>query len=164
MRITRLNHAVLYVRNASRSAEFYANVLGFRVIIQDPGGAYTFLRASGSVNHHDLALFSVGDAAGGPTTPGSVGLYHVAWEVATIDELIEARERLRDAGALVGESDHFVNKSLYARDPDGLEFEVMHLTPMEEWGSKEFEAIVAPLDLEAERERDLARHPGSAAK
>ena len=39
------------------------------------------------------------------------------------------RERLIEAGALVGQSDHGPNKSLYARDPDGLEFEVMWLVP-----------------------------------
>jgi len=60
---------------------------------------------------------------------------------------------LSSAGALVGESDHFVNKSLYCRDPDGLEFEVMWLNPPENWGDKESEAIVGPLDIEADRRR-----------
>jgi catechol-2,3-dioxygenase len=162
MDITRLNHAVLYVRDARRSAEFYERVLGFRVIILDDGGAYAFLRASRSDNHHDLALFSVGDAAGPPTTPESVGLYHLAWEVATVEELIEARTRLADAGALVGEADHAVNKSLYARDPDGLEFEVMYLTPTNEWGDEEHQAIVRPLDLEVEREHERARRAAAS--
>ena len=40
-------------------------------------------------------------------------------------------------GALIGQSDHGVNKSLYARDPDGLEFEVMYLVPADEWGAEE---------------------------
>ena len=54
----------------------------------------------------------------------TVGLYHIAWEVATLDELAAMRDRLQQAGALVGQSDHHYNKSLYCRDPDGLEFEV----------------------------------------
>jgi catechol-2,3-dioxygenase len=57
----------------------------------------------------------------------------------------------------VGESDHGVNKSLYARDPDGLEFEVMYLVPASEWGAEEHQAIVRPLDLDAERRRDEQR-------
>ena len=57
------------------------------------------------------------------------------------------RERLAAAGALVGASDHGANKSLYAVDPDGLEFEVMWLVPAEHWGEAEHEAIVAPLDI-----------------
>ena len=151
MRITRLNHVVMYVRDARRTTAFYEDVLGFRTIILDPAGAYAFLRASGSQNHHDLASFSIGPEAGAPTTPQTVGMYHVAWEVPSIAELIEARAALQAAGALVGESDHAVNKSLYAQDPDGLEFEVMYLSPASEWGDEEHQAIIRPLDLESER-------------
>jgi catechol-2,3-dioxygenase len=158
MRIQRLNHAVLYVRDARRSAAFYERVLGFSVVILDEGGAYAFMWAGGSDNHHDLALFSVGADAAPPSTPASVGLYHLAWEVATVEELIAARGELEAVGALIGESDHGVNKSLYARDPDGLEFEVMFLVPRGEWGAEEHEAIVRPLDLGRERDRELARH------
>ncbi len=39
------------------------------------------------------------------------------------------RARLLQVGALVGESDHGVSKSLYAKDPDGIEFEVMWAVP-----------------------------------
>ena len=157
MQITRLNHAVLYVRDARRSAAFYEDVLGFEAVIMDPNGAYVFLRANGSDNHHDLALFSVGAGAAGPTTPRTVGLYHLAWQVATVEELVEARQRLIDAGALIGESDHGVNKSLYSRDPDGIEFEVTFVVPASEWGDEEHQAIIRPLDLDAELQRDEQR-------
>jgi len=157
MNIQRLNHAVLYVRDARRTAEFYAQVLGFREVVVDPGGAYAFLRAPGSDNHHDVAFFSVGEQAGDPSTPATVGLYHIAWEVPTVEDLVDARRRLKDVDALVGESDHGVNKSLYARDPDGLEFEVMYLVPAAEWGEEEHQAIVRPLDLDAERRSDERR-------
>jgi hypothetical protein len=46
-------------------------------------------------------------------------------------------------------SDHGPNKSLYAKDPDGLEFEVMWLVPADQWGAEEHEAIIRPLDLRA---------------
>jgi hypothetical protein len=36
---------------------------------------------------------------------------------------------LIEAGALVGASDHGVSLSLYAKDPDGLEFEVFWTVP-----------------------------------
>lgn len=146
-----MNHAVLYVRDAVRTARFYRDVLGFQVIVDHPDGAYAFLRANGSANHHDIAFFTVGADAGDPTPPRTVGLYHLAWEVPTLADLDEARGRLVEAGALVGSSDHGVNKSLYAKDPDGLEFEVMWLTPPELWGTDEHEAIIRPLDLDAER-------------
>ena len=78
-------------------------------------------------------------------------MYHLAWEVPTLEELEAMRDRLATAGALVGASDHGANKSLYARDPDGLEFEVMWLVPAEHWGEAEHQAIVEPLDIAGER-------------
>src|SRR3546814_13665957 len=121
-----MNHAVLYGRGASRSVRFDEDVLGFRQIVHDDLNRYAVMRAPGSANHHDIAFFSVGaDAAPSPAGRGSVGLYHLAWEVPTLAELDEVRERLQAAGALEGASDHAVNKRLYDRDPDGIEFEVM---------------------------------------
>ena len=157
MPISTMNHAVLYVRDARRTEAFYADVLGFRTIIDHPDGAYVFMRAPASRNHHDIAFFSVGAGAGASEAGRrTVGLYHLAWEVASLDELEEMRERLAAAGALVGASDHGANKSVYAVDPDGLEFEVMWLVPAEHWGAAEHEAIVAPLAIAAERARFAA--------
>jgi len=152
--ITGMNHAVLYVRDARRQQRFYEEVLGFRTVIEHPDGLYVFLRAPGSTNHHDLACFTIGEQAG-PSAAGrsTVGLYHIAWEVPTLADLEAVRGRLADAGALVGASDHAVNKSLYARDPDGLEFEVMWLTPPSEWGDAEHQAIIEPLDIAADSAR-----------
>ena len=153
MSITGMNHAVLYVRDAKRTAEFYERVLGFRPIIDDPAGRYMFMRAPASANPHDIAFFTVGEQAGPSEAGRTVGLYHIAWEVPTIDELIAVRERLLAEGAFVGESDHGANKSVYAKDPDGLEFEVMFLVPAQEWGDEETEAIIRPLDLDRELDR-----------
>lgn len=156
VRIARLNHAVLYVRDLNRSVEFYRRVFGFEEIarIRD---FMAFLRASGSSNHHDLGLMAVGENAPRPPR-GSTGLYHLAWEVPRIEDLADAAEVLRAAGALGGASDHGATKSLYGRDPDGNEFEIMWPVPREQWREHESDAIVAPLDLEAE----LRRH-GSPA-
>ncbi len=154
MAITRLNHAVLYVRDADRSVAFYTDVLGFRVVNQMPGAA--FLQAAGSTNDHDLGLFAIGGAAGdsgaGRTT---VGLYHVAWEVDTLDELARLRDLLIERDALVGASDHGTTKALYAKDPDGIEFEVSWLVPAEllDAAAVEARSTIRPLDIERERQR-----------
>jgi len=149
--ITRLNHAVLYVSDLDRSVRFYADAFGLQEIARE-GGAMAFLRAAGSSNHHDLALMSVG--ANAPRPPrGSTGLYHLAWEVAAIDELAEAMRALANLGALTGMSDHGATKSLYGQDPDGIEFEVMWLVPREHWGEYDRRAVVQPLDIQ----RELAR-------
>ncbi|MGP1674034.1 MAG: VOC family protein [Candidatus Limnocylindrales bacterium] len=108
---------------------------------------------------HDLGLFSVGPEAPRPPR-GSVGLYHLAWEVPTIEDLASAASVLGDAGALGGASDHGVSKSLYGSDPDGNEFEIMWRVPREAWGEYESKGVVMPLDLDAEVKRWGA--PGAA--
>jgi catechol-2,3-dioxygenase len=147
--VRRLNHAVLYVRDARRAAQFYDEALGFKIAADMGDGAAVFLRANETDNHHDLGLFSIG-AQAPPPQPGRVGLYHLAWEVDSIHDLVDVRARLMQMGALVGESDHGVTKSLYAKDVDGNEFEVMWAVPREEWGDLEHEAITKPLNLERE--------------
>ncbi len=162
MTVSGLNHAVLYVRDARRQQAFYADVLGFATVSEDTGGQFVFMRAPASDNHHDVAFFSVGEQAGAPTAGrGTVGLYHLAWQVGTLDELVDARQRLEGAGALVGASDHGVSKSLYAKDPDGIEFEVMWLVPADRWGDDEHDAVVRPLDLDGERRRFADTGAGS---
>lgn len=131
MPIQRLNHAVLYVRDVTVSVDFYSRVLGFRTVLEIPGQA-AFLQAEGSTNDHDLGLFAMGAGAVASTAGRtSVGLYHLAWEVDTLAELERMLAVLTAAGALHGMSDHGTTKSLYAVDPDGLEFEVSWLVPAE---------------------------------
>src|SRR6516162_2794342 len=154
MGIRGMNHAVLYVRDARRTAAFYRDVLGFVPVIEHEAGFFVFMRASESHNHHDIAFFTIGaDAAPSQAGSGTVGLYHIAWDVGSLEELAAMRDRLDAASALVGSSDHGPNKSLYAKDPDGLEFEVMWLVPPELWGDEEHEAIIRPLNIDAERRR-----------
>jgi catechol-2,3-dioxygenase len=154
MAIKRMNHAVLYVRDAERTYAFYRDVLGFRVVGEMPGAK--FLQAPDSTNDHDLALFTIGDGAGSSTAGRTtVGLYHIAWEVQTLGDLQEIAVRLQEAGALVGATDHATTKALYAKDPDGLEFEVCWIVP-ERFLTDEVVAAktqLRPLDLSADIER-----------
>jgi catechol-2,3-dioxygenase len=146
--VRRLNHAVLYVRDVARSVAFYEAALGFTVLMQSESAA--FLRASGSTNDHDLGLFAIGDgAADSGAGTSSVGLYHLAWEVETLRELGEVRDRLSELGSLVGQSDHGTTKSLYAKDRDGLEFEVCWIIPKDLLNGTSM-AGVEPLDLNKE--------------
>ena len=147
--IKRLNHAVLYVRNAERVARFYQDVLGFVVATHMADRAY-FLKTSASAdNNHDLGLFSIGDGAAGPTRGERVGLYHLAWEVGSLPELASARDRLIESGALVGWNDHGSSLSLYAHDPDGNEFEVFWAVPADEWDTRKG----GDLDIEGEMQK-----------
>ncbi len=162
MGIVRLNHAVLYVRDLEETVRFYTDVLGFRPVNMTPDGfaGAAFLQAAGSTNDHDLGLFEVGPSAG-PSLAGraTVGLYHLAWEVDTLDELEATAARLTDADALVGASDHGTTKSLYGKDPDGIEFEIAWIVPADLLDDEALSARrrIGRLDLAGEQ----ARYGGS---
>ncbi len=161
MAVKRLNHAVLYVRDVDRSVRFYEEALGFTVAVQFPGAA--FLKVPDSHNDHDLGLFAIGmNASDSPAGRSSVGLYHLAWEVETLGELQAVAERLREMGALVGASDHATTKALYAKDPDGIEFEVSWLLPVDliDDEVRQSMASTKPLNLPLEIERYGADRPG----
>lgn len=158
MPVTRLNHAVLYVRDVNVTRAFYEQLLGFTTLIYVPGQA-AFFQAPGSTNDHDLGVFQIGSGAG-PSGAGrsTVGLYHLAWEVDTLNELGRLQGVLAEHGALVGASDHVTTKSLYAHDPDGIEFEVCWILPADVV-TQELKAEAKanprprPLDLDAEKAR-----------
>jgi catechol-2,3-dioxygenase len=141
--IKRLQHLVLWVADVERSVRFYRDVLGFEVAHRYPNAA--FLRIAGSGDDHNLGLFQ----QPGLRQPDErvARMYHAAWEVGTLSDLASARRALTEAGALVGQSDHGVSLSLYAKDPDGLEFELF-------WTVPDGKPIgTRPLDLDAELAR-----------
>jgi catechol-2,3-dioxygenase len=123
--LKRLQHLVLWVSSVERSVRFYRDILGFEVKTQYPNAA--FMRIPGSADDHHLGLFEQTGVTG--PDEGAARMYHAAWEVGELTDLVRARRRLIDAGSLVGSSDHGVSLSLYAKDPDGLEFEVFWTVP-----------------------------------
>jgi len=149
--VRRLNHAVLYVRDLDRSVDFYGRAFGFEEIARE-GGMMAFMRAAGSSNHHDLGLMAVGPDAPAPPR-GATGLYHLAWQVDSIEDLAAAQTTLVELDALGGQSDHGATKSLYGADPDGNEFEIMWMVPRDQWGQYDRRAVVAPLNMQREVER-----------
>ena len=124
MPITRLNHAVLYVRDLERSVAFYRDVLGWKQI-ESPATMPAAAFSSGRT-HHELLLIEVGPGAQPLPQGRHVGLYHFGLKVGdTDDELRAALARIKEAGVeIVGASDHTVTHSLYIRDPDGNEIEL----------------------------------------
>lgn len=143
----RLNHAVFYVADLARSVAFYTEVFGMEIAASEARMGAAFLRLPRSGNHHDLGLFAVGPNAA-PKSRG-LGLYHLAWQVDEITDLETARDLLTATGAYTGESDHGATKSIYGKDPDGNEFEIMWMLPIEKWGEFDDLAPVLPLDLPA---------------
>ena len=150
--VARLNHAVLWVRDASAAADFYGRVFGFEVVGSEMGGRAVFMRAAGGDNHHDLGLFSVGPAAPSPPR-GSVGLYHLAWEVPTIDDLAAAARILSENGALSGRATTASRSRSTGTIPTATSSRSCGGCPREAWGEYEHQGAILPLDLDRELER-----------
>jgi catechol-2,3-dioxygenase len=141
--LRRLQHLVLFVSDVERSVRFYRDVLGFEVTVRYPNAA--FMKIPGTPDDHHLGLFEQRGVR--PPDERVARMYHSAWEVGELRDLWRARLRLAETGALVGQSDHGVSLSLYAKDPDGLEFEVF-------WTVPEGKPVgTRPLHLEAELAR-----------
>jgi catechol-2,3-dioxygenase len=123
--LTRLQHLVLWVADVERSVRFYCDVVGFEVQRRYPTAA--FLKIPGTPDDHHLGLFEQSGVR--PPDERVARMYHAAWEVGELTDLARARQRLIAAQSLVGQSDHGTSLSLYAKDPDGLEFEIFWTVP-----------------------------------
>lgn len=119
--IESLGHVVLRVRNLERSEPFYRDVLGLQVRERVPGRAIFFTCGQ---QHHDLAIFQIGDDAP-PPEDHRVGMYHVAFKLPSFAHLKAAYQHAKASGAnIVGMNFHQGSKSVYIKDPDGLEIEI----------------------------------------
>lgn len=124
VRIRKLGHIVLQVRDVERSIKFYTEVLNFRVSDrQNSGGA--FLTAVG--DHHTIGLFpSAGSDAGKPAEDG-VRLHHFAFQVDSLEALFEIRSWLQNRGVpLVFQGRRRLggHTSVEFLDPDGYHVEL----------------------------------------
>ena len=141
-------------RAASRSTR---EALGFHPVAGLPrlrGAA--FLQAAGSTNDHDLGLFEVGaDAGASGAGRGTVGLYHLAWEVDTLAELARIADRLGDLGALVGASDHAHHQGALRQGPrrHRVRGVLAGARAPDHRGRAGHRAGIRPLDLAAEQAR-----------
>ena len=146
--IGRIGHVVLYVADLERAVDFYTKVLGFRVSDVYPDtmmdGGMVFMRCN--ADHHGVAL-----VGGGAPAPARTGLHHLAFEVATIDEVLKARAWLEEHGVEIlfeGRRRAGAQVAVEFRDPDGHWLEIY-------WGLDR----VAP-DGPGPGERAAIRPPG----
>lgn len=117
---TQLGHIALRVRDVDRAVKFYTEVLGLTLRGQGRGVAFLGVREDAS---HELALFPLPADAPGPEAQ-RVGLYHMAWEMASFAELEALHKRLLASDTrIAGYSDGQCNVMFL--DPDGNELEAI---------------------------------------
>ena len=147
----RLNHAVLFVADLDRAERFYTEVFGMVVAAREPRANAAFLRLPARATTTTSACSA--SARTRTQAARRIGLYHLAWQVDTIDELEQARPCWPTPARYTGECSHGATKSVYGADPDGNEFEIMWMLPREDWGDYEHAAPIDALDLSAEVSR-----------
>jgi catechol 2,3-dioxygenase-like lactoylglutathione lyase family enzyme len=116
IRIKRLSHIGLGVRDLDRQADFYVDLCGLKIVDRAPGHLY--LRAAGD-HHHVVELIR-----------DHVGLHHVAFEVAHDDDLDRAVDILNDRGIGVDlgperDLEPGIGRLLRFRDPEGNTIELV---------------------------------------
>ena len=152
--ISKLGHIVLRVNDLERSTAFYTQILGFKIsdVYPDemmPGGM-VFLRCN--TDHHCLALVGAAEERA-----SNQELHHFAFEVATLAEVIRARDRLRAHNVKIdfeGRRRAGCQIAVEFRDPDNHSVEIYwgvdqvgsdgRVRPSNEWhGVRSLEEAVA---------------------
>lgn len=136
IKLQRIGHILLSVRDLERSLKFYTEILGFKVLERDPdrhGGVFLALGDYGNT----LDLFPSTDPDAYPRQKAALGrprdglgVKHTAFAVETEDDLTRAYFTLKDAGVPIYKAiDHTSQKSIYFYDPDDNLLEIVWEPP-----------------------------------
>lgn len=152
--IAKLGHVVIQVADLERSTAFYTQILGFKVSDVYPEtmmpGGMVFLRCA--TDHHCLALVGAAEKQS-----ANEELHHFAFEVATLAEVVRARDRLRAHGVKIdfdGRRRAGCQIAVEFRDPDNHSVEIYwgvdqvgsdgRVRPANEWnGVRSLEEAIA---------------------
>ena len=152
MPITRLNHAVLFVRDADAAADFYRSAFGFEELTRPEGMRAVFMRSPSGGNHHDLGLFEVGAQA--PQAATRLGRA-LPPRLADRHDRGARRDVATPAGARGADRRVRPRRLQVALWPGpGRQRVRGHVAgPPEAWGEFADQATIMPLDLDAEVRR-----------
>ncbi|HEX6602282.1 MAG TPA: VOC family protein [Solirubrobacterales bacterium] len=124
MKLEGIHHITAITENAQRNVDFYAGVLGLRLVKKtvnqdNPTVYHLFFADEGGDAGSDLTFFEYPGAA--PGRPGAGMVHRVVWRVASTAALDFWAERL---GANGTESER-EGESLVFSDPEGLDHELL---------------------------------------
>ena len=119
-------HIGLNVSRLDRSIDFYRAVFGFELLQRSADAArpFAFLGHDGTIV---LTLWQQSDGAFAADRPG---LHHLAFQVASLDEVRDAERRPSAAGArihhdgIVAHAEGADSGGLFFEDPDGIRLEI----------------------------------------
>lgn len=118
----RLAHVVYRTRQLEPMLQWYATVFGAEIVYRNPALAFlTF-----DDEHHRFAFADLETIAPGcgDSAQSPVGVDHVAYEVASLTNLLETWESLKAGGIQPYWCvNHGMSASLYYADPDGNQME-----------------------------------------
>jgi catechol 2,3-dioxygenase-like lactoylglutathione lyase family enzyme len=119
--IEALDHVALSVRDVERSAQWYADVLGFKRLHEGIWNGTPIFVGNGAAA---IALFPVRDKAGS-TSPdwAAVRTLHFAFRTDR-ENFLRAQDELKKRAIAFDFQNHEISHSIYFRDPDGHEIEI----------------------------------------
>ena len=134
IKLQRLGHVLMAVKDLETSKKFYIGLLGFKVLEEDPDHGGVFLTLGSYGNTLDLFPSAEPDATPPSASNGQpmrgLGVKHVAFAVAEEEDLKEAYLSLEEAGVKILRAlDHESQKSIYFHDPDGNLLEIVWERP-----------------------------------
>ncbi len=134
IRLARIGHAAVRVRDIAAAKKFYTEVMGFKIVEEDPvhGGVFMSLGHDDTIDGHTFDISQVEDpnTAAPPPTRSQVGVAHIAIKVASHDDLKDAYDHLQAQGVTVNRLvEHANQRSMYFNDPDGNGLEIYYEFP-----------------------------------
>ena len=168
MKINKIHHVAYRCHDAKVTVEFYQRMLNMEYFLafaenkvpstKEPNPyMHVFLDAGmGNV----LAFFEIPDypeMGRDANTPEWV--QHIAFEVANMEELLEAKAKVEAAGIeVLGPIDHSLFKSIYFFDPNGHRLELAVNTPISQDKMEKIQSLAPAMLEEWDRTKLPPRH------